>query len=98
MRKRLRWSVCLKERKISLPAFVRDMWVDIEDVISITFTGLIKLPPSWLVLIYLQLICVTLSSVLHFQQLLRRSFTDAIITPCLISLFCLTFLLCLGLS
>lgn len=53
-----------------LPALVHDMWVDIEDVISITFAGLIKLPQSWVVFIRLQLICVALSFVLPFQQLL----------------------------
>lgn len=60
-----------REKDLVLPALVHDMWVDIEDVISITFTGLIKLPQSWVVFIHLQLICVTLSFVLPFQQLLR---------------------------
>lgn len=64
----------LKENRwgdIWYPALEHDMWVDIEGVISVTFTGLIKLPLSWVVLIYLQLKCVTLSYVLHLQQLLR---------------------------
>ncbi len=59
-----------REKDLALPALVHDMWADIEDVISITFTGLIKLPQNWVVFIHLQLIRVTLSFVLHFQQLL----------------------------
>lgn len=58
------------ERDLALVALVHDMWADIEDVISITFTGLIKLPQSWAVFIHLQPIRVTLSFVLHSQQLL----------------------------
>lgn len=58
------------EKDLALPALAHDMWADIEDVIRITFTGLIKLPQSRAVFIHLQLICVTLSFVLHRRQLL----------------------------
>lgn len=82
----------------AMPALVHDTWADIEDVISITFTGLIKLPRSPVLFIHLQLIHVTLSFELHFQQLLRRSFEkgSAVITRSLISLSHLPFLWCFG--
>lgn len=59
-----------KKKDLAVPALVHDMWVDIEDVISITFTGLMKPPQSCVVFIHLRPIRATLSFVLHSQQLL----------------------------